>query len=87
LQQQVDFLTSVPELAGPDTAKAAFHVDHYFVDLGCEPADLVEQTRYWFGLFSHTRGSIWKGMVQVDLNTASDDAEATEFLRTLDGEE
>lgn len=50
-------------------SKAKYLCDHYFVDLQIHPIPLVSQTHYWFGLFSHQRAtSLWKGMLQVDLN-------------------
>lgn len=55
--------------------KAAYDCDAFYVDLRKRPELLVDDTRYWFGLFSHQRDSaLWKGMVQVPLQ--SDDAAA-----------
>jgi hypothetical protein len=51
----------------PAQVKAAFKCDAYFVDLSTEPASVVDQARYWFGLFSHRREGQWKGMLQVSL--------------------
>lgn len=59
--------------------KAKFKCDAYFVDLGINPALIVNDTRYWFGLFSHQRDTaLWKGMLAIPLD--SDDAEAQQLL-------
>lgn len=61
------------------SVKTQFKCDAYFVDLGINPALIVSDTRYWFGLFSHQRGtSLWKGMLTVPLD--SDDIEARQML-------
>jgi hypothetical protein len=57
--------------------KATFMCDAYFVDLDITPLSVVDQTRYWFGLFSHRRGGLWKGMLQVPLTVTNDDADAS----------
>jgi hypothetical protein len=62
------------------TTEAAYQCDAFFVDLGIKTKLLVDDTRYWFGLFSHQREtSLWKGMVQIPLN--SNDEAAREHLR------
>jgi hypothetical protein len=63
--------------------KRIHNCDAYFVDLRHVRPDLiVDRTRYWFGLFSHQRGTaLWKGMVQVPL--ISDDIQATDLLQNL----
>lgn len=60
-------------------AKIVFSCDAFFVDLAKNPEMLVDDTRYWFGLFSHQREStLWKGMLQVPLN--SNDQDAVDYL-------
>ena len=56
--------------------KATYLVDHFLVPLGSSPRDLISQSRYWYGLFSHRRDGVWKGMLTVDLNDPSDDVTA-----------
>lgn len=63
-------------LIDPNSVKTVFQCDAYFVDLDITPLSIVDQTRYWFGLFSHRRGGLWKGMLQVPLSITADDAEA-----------
>jgi hypothetical protein len=45
------------------------------VDLDKKPFLIVDDTRYWFGLFSHQRvTSLWKGMLSVSLQSDDDAA-------------
>lgn len=70
-------------LFSPAETKRLHSCDAYFVDLRrISPHILVDRTRYWFGLFSHQRATaLWKGMVQVSLD--SDDMEARAMLLSL----
>jgi hypothetical protein len=58
-------------------AKATYHCDAYFIDLGILPEAVVNQTRYWFGLFAHRRTGIWKGLLQLPLAVTQDDTDAS----------
>ena len=69
------FLANQP-LLNPKQVKAAFRCDCYFVDLDSDPTGMVSQTRYWFGLFSHRRGGLWKGMLTLPLAVSADDTDA-----------
>jgi hypothetical protein len=62
------------DLLVPAHTKKTYKVDHYAIVLGCPPVALVDQVRYWYGLFSHRRDRTWKGMLSVPLPTPSDDA-------------
>jgi hypothetical protein len=70
------FVAANLALLDPQPVKQRFMCDAYFVDLDITPMSVVDQTRYWFGLFSHRRGGLWKGMLQVPLVVTNDDAEA-----------
>lgn len=71
----VVFFKSNLDVFVPAQAKAQFSCDAYFVDLNKKPEIVVDDTRYWFGLFSHQRTSaLWKGMVAIPLS--SDDQAA-----------
>ena len=72
-----------PILTDPKSVKSQYKLDHSFVNMAYNPINTVEQTRYWFGLFSHRRDGIWKGMLRMDLNTTPDDANAGNYLRSL----
>lgn len=70
-------------LLDPRQAKQHYSCDAYVVDLGKRPDLLVNDTRYWFGLFSHQRATaLWKGMVQVPL--VSNDDQAKDLLQNLE---
>jgi len=65
------------ELFDPDRAKARFGCDAFFIDMLKRPELLIDDTRYWFGFFSHQRAtSLWKGMIQVPMNSNDDEAHA-----------
>lgn len=54
------------------------------VSLGMPPVGVVDHARFWFGLFSHRRSDdAWKGMVQIDLGTAADDAIEMQQLKPV----
>lgn len=54
--------------------------DHFLVPLGSAPRVLVDLSKYWYGLFSHRRDRVWKGMLAVALADRSDDAAANSAL-------
>lgn len=54
-------------LCDPVATKSKFSVDHFLVYMGSDPRHVVEQTRYWTGLFSHRRDGTWKGMLRLEL--------------------
>lgn len=74
------------ELFEPGKAKQKFSCDAYWLQLAvANKAKLVERVAYWHGLFSHRRVSFeWKGIVQVDLDDAQQDADAIVALDLLD---
>lgn len=53
--------------------KAKYHIDHFWMPLGSPPDQIVEHSRYWYGLFSHRRDRQWKGMLRVELVGHLDD--------------
>ena len=62
----------------PTQTKATYHCDAYFVDMDIPmPENIVNQTRYWFGLFAHRRTGIWKGLLQIPLAVTQDDTDAS----------
>ena len=58
---------SKPELLSRSHVKTTYRIDHFLLPLCSAPTHVVEQTRYWCGLFSHRRDRLWKGMLVVDL--------------------
>ncbi|WP_052200929.1 hypothetical protein [Terriglobus sp. TAA 43] len=68
----------------PEQAKVSYQTDAYFVDVMWGPAYVIKQTAYWFGLFSHKRSTgLWKGMLEVVLDSQQDDAAASQLLATF----
>ncbi len=66
-----------------DYAKASFLVDSYIVALTeLEPEDIVQQSAYWYSMWSHRRDNAWKGYLQIDMNPAHD-ADARDRLNQL----
>ncbi|MFH1139673.1 MAG: hypothetical protein V1816_26655 [Pseudomonadota bacterium] len=53
--------------------KATYAIDGYFSVLG-QPVDAwqIQSITYWYSMWSHRRDGLWKGFVQVDLNTSQD---------------
>ncbi|UEP31315.1 MULTISPECIES: DUF6932 family protein [unclassified Burkholderia] len=55
--------------------KQRLHCEAFFIDLHKPPHLLVDDVRYWSGLFSHQRETfLWKGMVNVPLDSDDNDA-------------
>jgi|ERR1039458_4347245 hypothetical protein len=72
-------------LANRAGVKTRYKVDHLIVMLFWPGHVLIEQSRYWCGLFSHRRADgIWKGMLKVDLGPQADDDAAREHLESLE---
>lgn len=79
------FAAAVGPLLAAANTKPAFKCDAYGVDLdsGFAPS-LVDQTRYWFGLFTHRRvHHTWKGILEVPLLTVGADQPAATLLATI----
>lgn len=73
-----NFVNKRKDLFLPDLSKTIYKCDAYFVDLSLQSEALVNQTKYWFGLFSHQRDTfLWKGMLEVPLD---DDQDVISFL-------
>lgn len=69
------FVLSHRHLFDPGETRQRYRCDAYFVDLSKSPFLIVDDTRYWFGLFSHQRvTSLWKGMLSVPLQSDDDAA-------------
>ena len=71
------FFNSHINLFDPVQTKAAYRCDAYFIDMDTPPENIVNQTRYWFGLFGHRRTGIWKGLLQLPLAVTQDDTDAS----------
>jgi hypothetical protein len=71
-----------PDLWRRFDSKRLFCVDHFLLPLCSSPEALVDNTRYWYGLFSHRRDPdrTWKGMLRVELNAGVNDDIAWQVL-------
>lgn len=64
--------------------KGLFRCDSFFVDMAKHAELVIDDTFYWYGLFSHQRiTATWKGMLRVPL--MADDAAARAALLALAG--
>jgi len=64
-----------------DSVKRDHRVDHYLVPLSSPTIMVVDECRYWCGLFSHRReDGLWKGMANVKLTIAGNDDAARQTL-------
>lgn len=63
-----------------ERVKATFKVDAQFIWLNNRPEAIVDQTRFWFGLFSHRRNGLWKGLLRVPLEVTADDTLAEQLV-------
>lgn len=66
-----------------DYVKQTYSLDHYWISLGSNPIRIVSNARYWYGLFSHRRDRLWKGMVVSPLLENSDDSDARSQLGSM----
>jgi hypothetical protein len=73
-----------PALFDHSQAKATYCVDAYLVCLDSNAENLVEQSAYWYSVWSHRRNQAWKGYVQIDLASA-DDTTASSLLAAASG--
>lgn len=66
--------------------KQTYLCDAYFVDLAKDARYVVQDTMYWYGLFSHQRDTfMWKGLISTPL--LSDDKDALEMLEQLEAQD
>lgn len=78
------FWPSIAHLFNSSLSKANYHCDAYAVDLDTPSSGIVNQTGYWFGLFSHKRVSHqWKGMIEISLSAGQQDTDARNYLNGI----
>jgi hypothetical protein len=73
-------IATLPEFFDRAASKARFKLDHFGIHLGAPGPSLVDNTRYWTGLFSHRRDGVWKGMLRVELNTPAGDSAGAKIV-------
>ena len=75
-----------PDLFDRDRCKATYLCDTFLVNLDKRADLLVQDVRYWYGMFSHRRADhLWKGFLQVPLNSDDDNALALLSLNDDEG--
>lgn len=79
---QDNLFQNFTEFWNSELSKQTYYLDHYPFDAGTSPSFTVNYSRYWVQLFSHNRDSVWKGMLQISLNTPNEDAQALQLLNT-----
>lgn len=83
MTNEIDIRNTFPEFGNPELSKTNFKLDHYPFDYTHDPNFTVEYTRYWLQLFTHKRNGIWKGILQIPINTPNDDEDAMVYLNNL----
>ena len=64
-----------PRLFDSEFVKDRYAMDAYFVQLNhARTEEIIEQSIYWYSIWSHTRTGQWKGCLQVDLSPGHDAA-------------
>ena len=84
-ENQRSLLQKAGQLFDQKHLKAIYSIDGYFRVLG-QPVDAlqVQSIAYWYSMWSHRRDGLWKGFVQVDLDSAQD-ADARAVLNISGG--
>ncbi len=55
--------------------KNAYAIDAFYIQMNqATPEEIVNQSIYWYSLWSHTRDGKWKGYLQIDLASSEDEA-------------
>jgi hypothetical protein len=88
-QEQADmFLNKHKHLFHRSAVKKNFNMDILLCDMTQRPETVIDVSRYYLGLFSHRRDDyLWKGMLQIELNTPDLDAQAGLYLEHLNESE
>jgi hypothetical protein len=67
------FVGEHPSLFVREQCIERYRCDTFLIRLSKQPEKLVQDVRYWYGLFSHRRGDqVWKGMLQLSLQSDDD---------------
>jgi len=87
-ETEASLVAKNPQLFDHAHVKSAYGVDSYWDVLGIPmSAATVQKVSYWHSMWSHRRDGIWKGFVQVDLDSGQDPlaAQAVAVTRTAFG--
>lgn len=83
-----NLVSNFPDFSNPHMAKQNFNLDHYPINFNLintangqvNMEFITKRISYFLQLFSHTRSGVWKGMINIHLNTHNDDLDAKQFL-------
>lgn len=79
-------IISSPIFSDEVWTKNNFGIHNKYIELGKPLSSFhVEYIAYWYSLWSHRRDFLWKGFVQVPIDTRFD-AQAFDLLQSLKGE-
>lgn len=81
--QETLIFADFADFANRTLCKTNYSLDHMPINLGTNPHDLVEFTRYFIQLFTHNRSNVWKGMLKLDVGKLDEDVDAEIFLKSL----
>ena len=76
-------VSNFPAFEDGRLSKAHFHLDHYPFDAEDHPLFTARYSSYWIQLFSHNRQGIWKGMLEIPLDTPASDQQALDYLHSV----
>lgn len=81
--EKTELLLQNIELFENRKVKEQYKIDSYFVEIDqLNKNQLIQQSHYWYSVWSHRRNAQWKGFIQVDLLN-SEDLAATTHLESL----
>jgi hypothetical protein len=73
VEEQLGLWNNNLALFDRSAVRATYSLDCFFIDLNGSPEALVSLSRYYLQLFSHQRQTfLWKGMIQIPLEVATD---------------
>ncbi|MBB1594225.1 hypothetical protein A9973_09080 [Achromobacter sp. UMC46] len=72
-EDEASLFAKNPPLFDHGYVKEAYRVDSYWEVLGVPmEAQSIQRVSYWHSMWSHRRDGMWKGFVQVDLESTQD---------------
>jgi hypothetical protein len=76
--------TDFPDFSHRKLAKDNYKLDHLLIHIpALNPYDLIRSTNFISKLFSYSRRGVFKGLVEIHLNTIDEDIAALEYLEKL----
>lgn len=73
-----------PEFIQRELAKNNYKIDHLLIHIpALPPYHLIRSTNFISKLFSYSRRGVYKGMVEIHLNSISEDMVALEYLNGI----